>query len=82
MCTYLSSRKPTEVEWKFTEEGERVRVSLRTGRIIPKPVLERRDGIVPSQWKGESVYECFDWRGILFSNQFIPRLAQSALKTG
>lgn len=46
-----SDRKPTEIEWKFTEEGERVRVSLRTGRIIPKPVVERRDGIVPQQWK-------------------------------
>ncbi|XP_039976885.1 probable 39S ribosomal protein L24, mitochondrial [Xiphias gladius] len=46
-----SDRKPTEVEWKFTEEGERVRVSVRTGRIIPKPVVERRDGIVPEQWK-------------------------------
>ncbi|XP_035537604.1 probable 39S ribosomal protein L24, mitochondrial [Morone saxatilis] len=46
-----TDRKPTEVEWKFTEEGERVRVSLRTGRIIPKPVVERRDGIVPQQWK-------------------------------
>ncbi|XP_060948992.1 large ribosomal subunit protein uL24m [Limanda limanda] len=46
-----SDRKPTEVEWKFTEEGDRVRVSLRTGRIIPKPVVQRRDGIVPEQWK-------------------------------
>lgn len=46
-----SDRKPTEVEWRFTEEGERVRVSLRTGRIIPKPLVERRDGIVPQQWK-------------------------------
>uniref|UniRef100_H2N0Y5 Large ribosomal subunit protein uL24m n=1 Tax=Oryzias latipes TaxID=8090 RepID=H2N0Y5_ORYLA len=48
-----SDRKPTQVEWKYTEEGERVRVSVRTGRIIPKPVVERRDGIVPQQWKGE-----------------------------
>ncbi|XP_038581332.1 probable 39S ribosomal protein L24, mitochondrial [Micropterus salmoides] len=46
-----SDRKPTEVEWRYTEQGERVRVSLRTGRIIPKPVVERRDGIVPQQWK-------------------------------
>lgn len=45
-----SDRKPTEVEWKYTEEGERVRVSVRTGRIIPKPIVERRDGIVPQQW--------------------------------
>lgn len=50
-----SSRKPTEVQWRFTEEGEKVRVSLRTGRIIPKPVVERRDGIVPQQWKGVCV---------------------------
>jgi large subunit ribosomal protein L24 len=27
----------TEVEWRFTEEGEKVRVSKRTGRIIPIP---------------------------------------------
>jgi len=45
-------RKPTSIEWKFTEEGERVRVSTRTGRIIPQPIFERCDGIVPQQWKG------------------------------
>lgn len=27
----------TPIEWRFTEEGERVRVSVRTGRIIPIP---------------------------------------------
>ncbi|XP_013864700.1 large ribosomal subunit protein uL24m [Austrofundulus limnaeus] len=43
-------KQPTEVEWKFTEEGERVRVSVRTGRIIPKPPFVRKDGIVPEQW--------------------------------
>lgn len=34
-----SDNKPTEVEWRFTEEGEKVRVSTRTGRIIPIPKL-------------------------------------------
>ncbi|OWR49668.1 putative 39S ribosomal protein L24 [Danaus plexippus plexippus] len=29
--------KATEVEWRFTEEGEKVRVSTVTGRIIPIP---------------------------------------------
>uniref|UniRef100_A0A8C8VP83 Large ribosomal subunit protein uL24m n=1 Tax=Pelusios castaneus TaxID=367368 RepID=A0A8C8VP83_9SAUR len=43
-------RKPTEVEWRYTEEGERVRVSVRSGRIIPKPLHQRRDGIIPEQW--------------------------------
>uniref|UniRef100_A0A8D0G899 Mitochondrial ribosomal protein L24 n=1 Tax=Sphenodon punctatus TaxID=8508 RepID=A0A8D0G899_SPHPU len=43
-------RLPTEVEWRYTEEGERVRVSLRTGRIIPKPIEQRADGIIPEQW--------------------------------
>ncbi|KAG9355240.1 hypothetical protein JZ751_000078 [Albula glossodonta] len=46
-----TDRKPTEVEWRFTEEGEKVRVSVRTGRIIPRPVVQRKDGIVPAQWK-------------------------------
>lgn len=27
----------TPFEWRYTEEGERVRVSQRTGRIIPLP---------------------------------------------
>jgi large subunit ribosomal protein L24 len=27
----------TEVDWRFTEDGERVRVSTRTGRILPLP---------------------------------------------
>lgn len=26
-----------EFEWRFTEEGEKVRVSVRTGRLIPIP---------------------------------------------
>ncbi|XP_029437561.1 39S ribosomal protein L24, mitochondrial [Rhinatrema bivittatum] len=46
-----TDRKPTEVEWRYTEEGERVRVSTRTGRIIPKPMYQRRDGIIPEQWQ-------------------------------
>ena len=51
--TLSAGRKPTEVEWRYTEEGERVRVSLRSGRIIPLPMRQRRDGIVPEQWIGE-----------------------------
>ncbi|XP_036693331.1 39S ribosomal protein L24, mitochondrial [Balaenoptera musculus] len=43
-------RKPTEVEWRFTEAGERVRVSTRSGRIIPKPEFPRADGIIPETW--------------------------------
>jgi len=29
--------KVTKVEWRYTEDGEKVRVSLRTGRVIPIP---------------------------------------------
>ena len=32
-----ASEKPTEVEWRFTEAGERVRVALKTGAVIPIP---------------------------------------------
>lgn len=51
--TPCARRKPTEVEWRYTEEGERVRVSLRSGRILPVPPQPRKDGIVPEQWIGE-----------------------------
>ncbi|KAM3824792.1 large ribosomal subunit protein uL24m isoform 2-T2 [Vipera latastei] len=45
-----TDRLPTEVVWRYTEQGERVRVSLRTGRIIPKPIEQREDGIIPELW--------------------------------
>ena len=44
-----SDKQPTAVSFRYTELGERVRVSDRTGRIIPKPPWERRD------WKERSV---------------------------
>lgn len=28
-----------KAEWRYTEDGERVRVSVRTGRVIPIPKL-------------------------------------------
>lgn len=31
-------RQATSIEWRYTEDGQRVRVSLRSGRIIPIPV--------------------------------------------
>ncbi|KZS02221.1 39S ribosomal protein L24, partial [Daphnia magna] len=33
-----SDDKGTKVEWRFTEQGEKVRVSKRTGHIIPVPI--------------------------------------------
>uniref|UniRef100_A0A098LYP5 Large ribosomal subunit protein uL24m n=1 Tax=Hypsiglena sp. JMG-2014 TaxID=1550645 RepID=A0A098LYP5_9SAUR len=45
-----TDRLPTEVAWRYTEQGERVRVSVRTGRIIPKPIEQREDGIIPELW--------------------------------
>ncbi|KYQ60436.1 putative 39S ribosomal protein L24, mitochondrial [Trachymyrmex zeteki] len=33
-----SDMQATPVEWRFTEDGHRVRVSVRSGRIIPIPV--------------------------------------------
>jgi len=32
-----SDMKPTPIEWRYTEDGAKVRVSARTGRIIPLP---------------------------------------------
>lgn len=36
-----SDNKPTEVEWRYKEDGERVRVSSRTGRELPIPVQDQ-----------------------------------------
>lgn len=33
-----SDKKPTTIEWRYDEEGNDVRVSKRSGRIIPLPV--------------------------------------------
>lgn len=38
--------EPTELEWRYDDDGNRVRVSTRTGRIIPIP---------------ESAYETIDY---------------------
>lgn len=35
-----SDSKPCKIQWKFTEDGSRVRVSKRTGTVIPKPKHE------------------------------------------
>ena len=35
-----TDNKPCRIQWKFTEDGTRVRVSKRTGTIIPKPKHE------------------------------------------
>lgn len=32
-----SDLKPSPIEWRYTEAGQKVRVSVRTGRIIPTP---------------------------------------------
>lgn len=34
-------RKGTPIEWRYTEEGEKVRVSTRSNRIIPIPVSSK-----------------------------------------
>ncbi|XP_060066375.1 large ribosomal subunit protein uL24m-like [Ylistrum balloti] len=51
-----SDRKPTEFEWRFTEEGEKVRVSKRTGRIIPIP-LDEQDILVLERGARKSNYK-------------------------
>jgi large subunit ribosomal protein L24 len=31
------TKKPTRVKWRYTEEGERVRIAVRSGAMIPVP---------------------------------------------
>eukprot|EP00057_Strongylocentrotus_purpuratus_P033403 XP_791294.3 PREDICTED: 39S ribosomal protein L24, mitochondrial [Strongylocentrotus purpuratus] len=35
-----SDNKPTDIDFRYTEAGEQVRVSKRTGRIIPIPIVD------------------------------------------
>lgn len=53
---YSLSRKPCRIKYQYTEEGERVRVSRRSGRVIPKPIelLERKDFKSRSGYVGKS----------------------------
>ncbi|CAH1954855.1 unnamed protein product [Acanthoscelides obtectus] len=32
-----SDLRPTTIEWRYTEDGDKIRVSVRTGRVIPMP---------------------------------------------
>ena len=57
-CFLCTIRQPTAVSFRYTELGERVRVSDRTGRVIPKPPWERRD------WKERSVLKGTNKSGV------------------
>jgi len=48
-------RKPTDIEWRYTETGYRVRVSVKSGRVIPLPVAaeELEDFVNPSLYEGQ-----------------------------
>lgn len=50
-------RQPTEVIYKYTEDGEKVRVAVRSGMVIPKPptLKERKD------FKSRSGYAGITW---------------------
>ncbi|KAF7267658.1 hypothetical protein GWI33_019147 [Rhynchophorus ferrugineus] len=48
-----SDLAPTTVEWRLTEAGERVRVSIRTGRIIPMPATASQT----IDYKSKSTYK-------------------------
>ena len=45
--------QPTTIEWRYDEEGEEIRVSLRSGRVIPIPkkAFETRDFVSPRVYK-------------------------------
>ncbi|GAB1605198.1 probable 39S ribosomal protein L24, mitochondrial [Argonauta hians] len=53
-----SDQKPTKAVWRYTEDGEKVRVSERTGRIIPFSRIamyeDPEDGVVTVDYKETS----------------------------
>ena len=51
-------RQPCRIRYKFTEDGEKVRISRRSGMIVPKPpeLKERRDLPSRSAYIGGQAY--------------------------
>lgn len=51
---FVIFRQGCMVEWRFTETGEKVRVSSRSGKIIPIPSLAKQtyDYKTPNTYKG------------------------------
>lgn len=47
-------RQGCTVEWRYTESGDKVRVSTRSGKIIPIPSLAKQtyDYKTPNTYKG------------------------------
>lgn len=76
-----------DFEWRYTEEGEKVRVSARTGRIIPIP--ESNNHTHDYKTKGAYVEREKDTPGmlrrfrnrIILINRLIKLLATTALIT-
>lgn len=53
--------KGTSIEWRYTDEGQRVRVSQRTGRIIPISKTtedETEDMVLKSRYIGNNNNKC------------------------
>jgi hypothetical protein len=52
----LYYRKSSAIEWRYTEAGEKVRVSVRSGRIIPIPKAaeETYDYKTKATYKGKN----------------------------
>jgi large subunit ribosomal protein L24 len=52
-----SDNKPADIEWRYTEKGERVRVSVTSGRIIPLPsgAKELEDFVNPVMYSESDV---------------------------
>ena len=60
IACYVDGRKPTDIEWRYTESGERVRVSVKSGRIIPLPsgAKELDDFVNPTIYEGLCILLC------------------------
>ncbi|XP_064474831.1 large ribosomal subunit protein uL24m-like [Ornithodoros turicata] len=68
-----TDNKPTAIEWRYTEDGKRVRVSVRTGRIIPIPLTA--EGTYDYKTKSTYVEQLKDTPAkALESVTFVPKL--------
>lgn len=62
---FFIDSEPTDIEWKYTEDGKKVRVSVRSGRILPLPAAAEDyydDFTQISSYKG---IICYTWKIVI-----------------
>lgn len=69
MLNFCFVRRPTTIQWKWNEQGERIRVSVRSGKEITIPAKE----LVTFEYKHPDSYKGLkiEPRYMMFQRKFL-----------